>query len=239
MYSLGEVDFPVKYAYVIRTLWLTCFYAPFAPVVVPISMFGLIFFYFTEAELFRTSYRAPNMLSISITRTAIRLMDYTGVVLAGGQILIVFYIKFIFGSKFTLAEQIGVALCVGLSIVLIALPSQKINAKLFPFDNDLDDEIDYDAALKEFEITYEGTNPLSDPSEKVRKNDHNLLKFLNVFDIFQARKSRSLSNANKSSPNPLLNMFSQPNEFFASNQSNDPNTLNPFHQFNQLGNQLL
>ena len=127
LYEYGDVDFPVKYAYVIRTIWLTCFYAPFVPVVVPISIFGLIFFYFTEAELFRSSYRAPNMLSISITRTAMRLLDFTGVTLSIGQILIVFYIKFIFGTEFTLNEQIGIGLCTGLSVVLIFLPSQKIN----------------------------------------------------------------------------------------------------------------
>lgn len=98
LYELSEVDFPVKYAYVIRTLWLTCFYAPFAPLIVPISVLGLIFFYFTETELFRSSYRAPNMLSISITRTAMRLLDFTGVVLTAGQLLIVVYIKFIFVS---------------------------------------------------------------------------------------------------------------------------------------------
>ncbi len=102
LYEYGEVDFPVKYAYVIRTVWLTCFYAPFVPLVVPISIFGLIFFYFTEAELFRSSYRAPNMLSISITRTAMRLLDFTAVILAIGQILIVVYIKYIFGGDFTL-----------------------------------------------------------------------------------------------------------------------------------------
>jgi hypothetical protein len=72
------------------------------PLVVPISIFGLIFFYFTEAELFRSSYRAPNMLSISITRTAMRLLDFTAVILAIGQILIVVYIKYIFGGDFTL-----------------------------------------------------------------------------------------------------------------------------------------
>lgn len=102
LYELGEVDFPVKYAYIIRTVWLTCFYAPFAPIIVPISIFGLIFFYFAETELFRTSYRAPNMLSMNITLTAMRLLDYTGVVLSGGQILITLYVKFIFSSTFTL-----------------------------------------------------------------------------------------------------------------------------------------
>lgn len=127
LYELTEVDFPVKYAYVIRTVWLTVFYAPFAPIIVPISVLGLIFFYFAETELFRSSYKVPNMLSMSITRTAIRLLDFTGIIFSSGQILIVFYIKFIFNSNFTLEEQIGVGLCILFSLVLIFLPSTKIN----------------------------------------------------------------------------------------------------------------
>lgn len=135
LFELTEVDFPVKYAYVIRTVWLTVFYAPFAPIIVPISVLGLIFFYFAETELFRSSYKVPNMLSMSITRTAIRLLDFTGIIFSVGQILIVFYIKFIFHSKFLIEEQIGVALCILFSLVLIFLPSTKINERLFPFKN--------------------------------------------------------------------------------------------------------
>jgi hypothetical protein len=46
---------------------------------------------------------------------------------------------------------------------LILLPSQKINQKFFPIDNNNDNPVDYDEASKEFEVTYEGANPLSDP----------------------------------------------------------------------------
>lgn len=102
IFELTEADFPVQYAYVIRTIWLTCFYAPFVPAIVPIALIGLIVFYFTEGELFRTSYKVPNMVSIRITKVALRLMDFTGIIFSVGQILIVTYIKFIFGDKFTL-----------------------------------------------------------------------------------------------------------------------------------------
>jgi hypothetical protein len=101
-------------------------------VIIPISIIGLIFFYFAEAELFRTSYASPNMLSISITNTAMRLLDFSGIIFSGGQILIVFYIKHSFGGSFTLAEQIGIGLCLFLSIILIVLPSSKINERFFP-----------------------------------------------------------------------------------------------------------
>ena len=36
---------PFKYGYIIKTLWLTAFYAPLVPIVVPVSIFGLIINY--------------------------------------------------------------------------------------------------------------------------------------------------------------------------------------------------
>ncbi len=129
------MDFPVLYSYVIKTIWLTCFYAPFAPIVVPISIFGLILFYFTEGEIFRTSYNVPNMLSLSITKAAIRLLDSTGVILSVGQILIVLYIKFTFKSPWTPLEEAGLGLCLAFSIVILILPSYNLNKYFFPFQN--------------------------------------------------------------------------------------------------------
>lgn len=100
MFELASVDFPVKYAYVIKTVWLTCFFAPFVPIVVPISILGLVIFYLTEAELFRVKYKMPNMISLHITNAAMRLLEFTGIVMTGGQFLITFYIKYLFQSSF-------------------------------------------------------------------------------------------------------------------------------------------
>lgn len=133
LFELASVDFTVNYAYVIKTIWITCFYAPFAPVVVPISIAGLSFFYFSQAELFRTSYSAPNMLSISITNAAMRLLDFTGIMLAIGQFLVVFYIKYNYSGVWTVTEQVGLALSLFLSILLIIIPSININKRLIPF----------------------------------------------------------------------------------------------------------
>lgn len=45
IYQAPVPEIPYKYAYLFKTLWLTAFYAPLAPVVVPISAFGLILNY--------------------------------------------------------------------------------------------------------------------------------------------------------------------------------------------------
>ncbi len=46
LFELPKPDFTEKYSCVVKTLWLTAFYAPFVPVVVPISAIGLTIKYF-------------------------------------------------------------------------------------------------------------------------------------------------------------------------------------------------
>ena len=40
-----EAEIPYKYAYIFKTIWLTAFYAPLAPIVVPVGIVGLILNY--------------------------------------------------------------------------------------------------------------------------------------------------------------------------------------------------
>jgi len=60
---MSDSQIPFKYAYVIKTLWLTFFYSPFVPVVSIISLFGLGFYYFAVKFLFRYSYKIPSIHS--------------------------------------------------------------------------------------------------------------------------------------------------------------------------------
>lgn len=75
------------------------------------------------------------MISINITKAAMRLLDFTGIILSAGQILIVFYIKYTFKSAFTPPEEAAIALCLAFSIILIVIPSSNINERLFKFEN--------------------------------------------------------------------------------------------------------
>ena len=53
---------PYKYSYVIGTIWLTALFAPFVPIVVVISIFGLMFNFHIEKYLFRFVYSIPTTL---------------------------------------------------------------------------------------------------------------------------------------------------------------------------------
>ena len=76
VYLKPEIEFPIKYAFVINTIWLTCFYCAFAPIIVPVSVLGLVIFHLTEQYLFGNKYSAPFMLSKDLTDTAISLLRY-------------------------------------------------------------------------------------------------------------------------------------------------------------------
>lgn len=68
------VEIPYKYAYVFKTIWLTAFYAPLAPVVVPISAVGLLLNYIIEKCLFGKVYSAPNNISSMVNDSALELL---------------------------------------------------------------------------------------------------------------------------------------------------------------------
>lgn len=82
--ELQMIDLPYKYSYVLKTIWLTAFYAPLVPIVVPISAGGLFLYYWTEKCLFGGSYKVPNMMSSMINEVAIELMEYFPLILSIG-----------------------------------------------------------------------------------------------------------------------------------------------------------
>lgn len=84
-----EISF--KYGYLIRTLWLTAFYCPLTPIVVPISIIGLFFNLYLEKCLHSGSYRAPNMASRQQNATALELMEFVPLIMSCGDLLIYLY----------------------------------------------------------------------------------------------------------------------------------------------------
>ena len=168
LYEFSKISFPEKYSYVIKTIWLSLFYGPFVPIVVPISIVGLFLFYFTEVYLFRTHYNVPRMLSKHIANTAQRLLNYIVLVIAAGQTLMIIYIAYTLDSGLTTIEIVSIVLGVALAIVFLFIPGADINKRLFKFD-DTENPLSYADAEEDFEVTYEGTNPLSPPSARSRK----------------------------------------------------------------------
>jgi hypothetical protein len=114
------------------------------PIVIPISILGLIFFYLGEQYLFRNYYSVPFMLSKFIVYTAIDLLNYTGLILLSGSFLIVYYISYKLEAGFTIIQAIPYIIGLFLSLFIILIPSFRINEKLFPFPVNEDPQPIYD-----------------------------------------------------------------------------------------------
>ena len=97
LYAGPCIDLPHKYAYILKTLLLTALYATVAPIVIAISMIGLILFYFVQKFLYTRSYRVPNNVSSESFKTAVELLEYFLITFAIGEIVIYYYFyKYVF-----------------------------------------------------------------------------------------------------------------------------------------------
>jgi hypothetical protein len=161
IFEAPAIPFPLKYTYMIRTIWLTCFYATFVPIVVPISVVGLLYFYFSEVLLFRNNYSVPFMVSKHLVDTAVWLLRYTGLITLTGGFIVVFYISYALNVDFTLVQSIPFIVGLGLSLAIIFMPNERINKKLFAIHNKQLTAPTYDEAFQQFTVTYKGTHPLS------------------------------------------------------------------------------
>jgi hypothetical protein len=79
-----KAEIPYKYAYIIKTIWLTAFYCPIVPIVVVFSFIGLLLNYFIEKILYGSTYSIPNMLSSMVNDSAIELIEYFSLIIAVG-----------------------------------------------------------------------------------------------------------------------------------------------------------
>jgi len=127
-------------------VWLSVFYAPFVPIVVPISIAGLFLFYLCESYLFRTSYNVPHMLSKHISNTAIAILNYLVFIISAGQALLIIYIELTLRSYLDAAEIVAIVLAFALSLIFFFIPGKAINKKIWKFE-ETHNELSYDEAL--------------------------------------------------------------------------------------------
>ena len=130
-------EIPYKYAYIFKTIWLTAFYAPLAPLVVPISIFGLVFNLILEKCLYGKIYSIPNLLSSMLNDSAIELLEYFPLILSLGEFVIYLYIKNFHFELLPDYWSIPIYIAMGISVLNLLLPMDELNHKLFsmPTDN--------------------------------------------------------------------------------------------------------
>jgi hypothetical protein len=120
-------EIPYKYAYILKTLWLTAFYAPLVPIVVPISVLGLGLNYMIEKYLYRYIYSAPNMLSDMVNDSALEMMEYFPLIISMGEFIIFSYIKNYEVIALPLNWSIPIYISIALSMLNLVLPMDQLN----------------------------------------------------------------------------------------------------------------
>lgn len=72
-----NINIHLKYAFILKTLWLTAFFMPAVPAVIAISFVGLLLNYWIQKYLFSGAYTAPEAISSYLSNHVLNLLDYT------------------------------------------------------------------------------------------------------------------------------------------------------------------
>ena len=109
------------------------------------------------------------MLSKAIVDTAISLLRYTGLVSLSGCFIITIFISYKLQAGFTIIE--GIPFIIGLifSLIIIFMPSNRINERLFPIKSKQEIPPAYDLACRQFTVTYLETHPLTTHALKMSR----------------------------------------------------------------------
>ena len=112
---------------------------------------------------------------------AFRLIDYSGLLLSSGHALILLYVKYTLKQELTVVELVSISISFFLSLVLIIIPSFKLNRFAYKLPHKYEDQKNYYDCLNEFEITYEETVPLFDSTDKKRRHAIHFQNFEQFF----------------------------------------------------------
>jgi hypothetical protein len=137
------IELPNKYAYILKTLWLTALYAPLIPVVVGVSMVGLILFYFVEKFLYTRSYCMPSNVSSMSFESAVELLEYFLITFAIGELIIYYYFFNFQYDSVPLTWTATILATVSLAALNSVLPMEAVNKHLFPISSSSKSELTY------------------------------------------------------------------------------------------------
>lgn len=84
-------DMSKEYAGLIKTMWLSAFYAPVMPFGIVISLLGIIFSYITDKYLLLRRYSRPFVLKADLNYEMLKYLELVPLFLSIGSI--VFHVK--------------------------------------------------------------------------------------------------------------------------------------------------
>lgn len=135
MYELNDSNIPFKYAYIVKTIWLTCFYTPFVPMVSFISLAGLVFYYIVVKLSFRFCYKLTEVRSNETNLRGLRLSYFTPFMVNFGQLMT---ISLLVNKVYQLDSTEKTIMLISLifSAVYGLFPWYEMNQRIFQMNNE-------------------------------------------------------------------------------------------------------
>ena len=113
-----------KYTVVIKTMWLTTFYAPLIPIGPVLSMAGLIIFYWCEKYLFARRYKRPPPLGTSLNYIMLINLEFVPLILSAGNIVFHCIVYQINSASYLIPDILSLII----SSIFLVIPSEKLNS---------------------------------------------------------------------------------------------------------------
>ncbi|KRX05843.1 WW domain [Pseudocohnilembus persalinus] len=158
-YPRHEIE--IGYADIMKTMYVTIFFATLVPIGEILSIFGLIIYYWAEKYLLTHQKSVKKTLSIHLSLQMTEYLEYVITIYSLSQIVF----------KYQINEPITIAniICAVIGIFYQFLPIQLIIDKLFVF-KDIDETVPYSIAKElYFTTSYSIENPVTKHSSEAKK----------------------------------------------------------------------
>ena len=159
-----QIDIAQKYANLLKTMYLTAFYAPFTPLGIPISLVGLIIGYWTDKYMLLRIHTTPAPMGKIISKTMTEYLEWFTFFFALGNFLIGLYLYFLNGDKYNINMTLSTIGLV-ISLIHIVLPMREIHKSIHAGrtkeSESLNVEPNYEIKSPDFQIDYEDANPIT------------------------------------------------------------------------------
>jgi len=155
-----QYDMSYKYAMLLKTILLTCFFAPALPIVPLISVAGLCAMYWVDKYLLLRRAALPYALGSDLTNSMIEYLEWAGFMYAAGNAFFYYTLESSTGAAFGHAPIIVWAGIV-ISLINIVLPMGYLNSKIFKIEDEITEEETYDQVRLNFLTDYDIENPVT------------------------------------------------------------------------------
>lgn len=162
IYEGVTVDMSYKHALLIKTMLLTCFYAPAMPFALIITAVGLVLVYWADKYVLLRRAALPFALGAELATTMIEYLELSALAYSLGNLVFVFTLKnaedqlvFLNSPHFLIWGAIAI------SAINLVLPMELVNKTLFPIKDDVIEVDTYDKARVDFYTDYDIENPIT------------------------------------------------------------------------------